>query len=66
MTLQKYVLGEIIRYERLTELDQTREEIATWPKLKTPEDGRQYVQDRLKEGVDCKPGGHLLSITSTS
>ncbi|KAK4499261.1 hypothetical protein PRZ48_009774 [Zasmidium cellare] len=31
---------------------ETREEIATWPKLKTPEDGRQYIQDRLKEGVD--------------
>lgn len=27
-------------------------EIATWPKLKTAEDGRQYVQDRVKERVD--------------
>lgn len=26
--------------------------MATWPKLVTPEDGRQYVQDRLKEDVD--------------
>ncbi|KAK3111785.1 hypothetical protein LTR53_012613 [Teratosphaeriaceae sp. CCFEE 6253] len=31
---------------------EVREEIATWPKLDTPESGRQYVQDRLKEGVD--------------
>lgn len=27
-------------------------EIATWPHLKTAEDGRQYIQDRVKEGVD--------------
>lgn len=31
---------------------QTLAEIATWPKLVTPEDGRQYVKDRLKENVD--------------
>ena len=31
---------------------QTLAEIDTWPKLVTPEDGRRYVQDRLKEGVD--------------
>lgn len=30
----------------------TREEIATWPKLTTPESGRQYVRDRVAEGVD--------------
>lgn len=30
----------------------SRQEISTWPKLATPEDGRQYVQDRLAEGVD--------------
>lgn len=30
----------------------TMAEIATWPKLKTPEDGRQYIADRMKEGVD--------------
>ena len=29
----------------------TLAEIATWPKLVTPEDGRKYVQDRLKDGV---------------
>lgn len=27
-------------------------EIATWPKLKTPEDGQRYVQDRVAEEVD--------------
>lgn len=27
-------------------------EIATWPQLVTPEDGRQYVHDRLKQNVD--------------
>lgn len=31
---------------------QTLAEVATWPKLVTPEDGRRYVQDRLKENVD--------------
>ena len=30
----------------------TLAEISTWPKLVTPEDGRKYVQDRLKENVD--------------
>lgn len=29
----------------------TLKEIETWPKLETPEDGRSYVQDRLKENV---------------
>jgi imidazolonepropionase-like amidohydrolase len=29
----------------------TLAEIATWPRLVTPDDGRKYVQDRLKEGV---------------
>lgn len=31
---------------------QTLAEIATWPKLVTPEDGRKYVQDRVEENVD--------------
>jgi alpha-D-ribose 1-methylphosphonate 5-triphosphate diphosphatase PhnM len=31
---------------------QSRAEMATWPKLVSPEDGRKYVQDRLKENVD--------------
>jgi hypothetical protein len=32
--------------------DQSRAEMATWPKLVSPEDGRKYVQNRLKENVD--------------
>ena len=35
----------------LTSSLKTMAEIATWPKLVTPEDGRKYVQDRLKENV---------------
>ncbi|EMC93696.1 hypothetical protein BAUCODRAFT_75717 [Baudoinia panamericana UAMH 10762] len=31
---------------------EVREEIATWPKLTTPDSGRQYVRDRLKDKVD--------------
>ena len=31
---------------------ETRAEIATWPKLVTPEDGRAYVHARVKDGVD--------------
>ncbi|KAF2725895.1 hypothetical protein K431DRAFT_54689 [Polychaeton citri CBS 116435] len=31
---------------------ETLEEIKTWPKLKTAEDAREYVQARLKENVD--------------
>ncbi|KAK1070622.1 hypothetical protein LTR74_004049 [Friedmanniomyces endolithicus] len=31
---------------------EVRAEIATWPRLDTPESGRQYVQDRLKDKVD--------------
>ncbi|KAK3672065.1 hypothetical protein LTR78_008035 [Recurvomyces mirabilis] len=31
---------------------EVRAEIATWPHLTTPESGRKYVQDRVKEGVD--------------
>lgn len=31
---------------------EVRAEIATWPKLDTPESGRKYVQERVKEGVD--------------
>ncbi|KAI6870866.1 hypothetical protein KC343_g2854 [Hortaea werneckii] len=31
---------------------EVREEISHWPKLTTPETGRQYVQDRVKESVD--------------
>ena len=30
----------------------TLAELATWPKLVTPDDGRKYVQDRLREDVD--------------
>lgn len=29
-----------------------KDELATWPKLDTPESGRKYVQDRVKEDVD--------------
>ena len=29
-----------------------KEELATWPKLDTPESGREYVRARVKEGVD--------------
>ena len=31
---------------------ETLDEVATWPKLVTADDGRKYVQDRLKEGVN--------------
>ncbi|KAK4629106.1 hypothetical protein CLAFUW4_08324 [Fulvia fulva] len=31
---------------------QTQAEVATWPKLKTPADAKQYISDRLAEGVD--------------
>ncbi|KAK3654061.1 hypothetical protein LTR56_003497 [Elasticomyces elasticus] len=31
---------------------EVRRELATWPKLDTPESGRKYVQDRLKDKVD--------------
>ncbi|KAK1089607.1 hypothetical protein LTR48_000367 [Friedmanniomyces endolithicus] len=31
---------------------QMRQAISEWPNLRTPDEGRQYVQDRLKEGVD--------------
>lgn len=36
----------------LHDTPESRAEIATWPKLKTPEDGRKYVRDRVEEGVD--------------
>ena len=31
---------------------EVREEIATWPKLVTEEDARQYIAERIEEGVD--------------
>ena len=31
---------------------QTLAEVASWPKLVTPEDGRKYVHDRVKENAD--------------
>jgi len=31
---------------------EVREEIAAWPKLTTPETGREYVRERVREGVD--------------
>jgi len=31
---------------------EVRKEIATWPKLDTPESGREYVRERVEEGVD--------------
>jgi len=31
---------------------EVRAEIATWPKLTTPESGREYVRERVKENVD--------------
>lgn len=43
--------------------------MATWPKLKTPEDGRKYVQDRVKENVDyiklMHESGTLIGTTLT-
>ncbi|PPJ60741.1 hypothetical protein CBER1_02356 [Cercospora berteroae] len=36
----------------LNDNPETRAEIATWPKLQTPQDGHQYVLDRINENVD--------------
>ncbi|KAK5107763.1 hypothetical protein LTR62_000687 [Meristemomyces frigidus] len=46
---------------------EVRAEMATWPRLTTPESGRQYVRDRVAEGVDyiklMHESGKLLGQT---
>jgi imidazolonepropionase-like amidohydrolase len=43
---------------------EVRKEIATWPQLDTPESGREYVRERVKEGVDyiklMHESGHFI------
>ena len=47
--------------------EKTRDEIATWPRLQTEQDAKQYIQDRVSENVDyiklMHESGKIMSQT---